>query len=89
MRYHVEFTKAALKDLKKMDPPVAALIIGWLRKNIENCDNPRIHGKALSADLKGQWRYRVGDYRILAQIEDDKVRVLVICIGHPRDIYEN
>jgi len=89
MRYHVEFTKAALKDLKKMDPPVAALIIGWLRKNIENCDNPRIHGKALSADLKGQWRYRVGDYRILAQIEDDKVRVLVICIGHRRDIYEN
>ncbi|WP_034450659.1 type II toxin-antitoxin system RelE family toxin [Butyrivibrio sp. AE2032] len=89
MRYHVEFAKAALKDLKKMDPPVAALIIGWLRKNIENCDNPRIHGKALSADLKGQWRYRVGDYRILAQIEDDKVRVLVICIGHPRDIYEN
>ena len=89
MRYHVEFTKAALKDLKKTDPPVAALIIGWLRKNIENCDNPRIHGKALSADLKGQWRYRVGDYRILAQIEDDKVRVLVICIGHPRDIYEN
>ena len=81
--------KDALKDLKKMDPPVAALIIGWLRKNIENCDNPRIHGKALSADLKGQWRYRAGDYRILARIEDDKVRVLVICIGHPRDIYEN
>ena len=88
MKYRVEFTKEALKQLKKLDPSIAALIIGWLRKNIDNCDNPRVHGKALSSNRKGQWRYRVGDYRILAEIEDDKVRVLVISIGHRSDIYK-
>ena len=88
MKYRVEFTKEALKQLKKLDPSIAALIIGWLRKNIDNCDNPRVHGKALSSNHKGQWRYRVGDYRILAEIEDDKVLVLVISIGHRSDIYK-
>ena len=88
MKYRVEFTKEALKQLKKLDPSIAALIIGWLRKNIDNCDNPRVHGKALSSNRKGQWRYRVGDNRILAEIEDDKVRVLVISIGHRSDIYK-
>ena len=88
MKYCVEFTKEALKQLKKLEPSIAALIIGWLRKNIDNCDNPRIHGKALSSNRKGQWRYRVGDYRILAEIEDDKVRILIISIGHRSDIYK-
>ena len=88
MKYRVEFTNEALKQLKKLDPSIAALIIGWLRKNIDNCDNPRVHGKALSSNRKGQWRYRVGDYRILAEIEDDKVLVLVISIGHRSDIYK-
>lgn len=88
MKYRVEFTKEALKQLKKLDPSIAALIIGWLRKNIDNCDNPRVHGKALSSNRKGQWRYRVGDYRILAEIEDDIVLVLVISIGHRSEIYK-
>ena len=88
MKYCVEFTKEALKQLKKLEPSIAALIIGWLRKNIDNCDNPRIHGKALSSNRKGQWRYRVGDYRILAEIEDNKVRILIISIGHRSDIYK-
>lgn len=86
--YHVEFTKFALKQLKKMDKSTAALILGWIRKNIEGCDNPRIHGKGLTADKSGQWRYRVGDYRILAEIQDDKVIVLVINIGHRSTIYK-
>ena len=88
MKYHVEFTKETLKQLKKLDRSIAALITGWLRKNIEDCDNPRASGKALTANHKGQWRYRVGDYRILAEIEDDKVRVLVISIGHRSDVYK-
>lgn len=88
MIYHVEFTKYALKQLKKLDKPTASLIIGWIRKNIEGCENPRIQGKGLSANRSGQWRYRVGDYRIIAEIEDDKVLVLVINIGHRKDIYK-
>lgn len=87
MRYHVEFTKEALKQLKKMDKRDASLILGWIRKNIENCENPRVHGKGLIANRSGQWRYRVGDYRIIAEIQDDKVLILVLNIGHRREIY--
>lgn len=84
--YHVEFTKNALKQLKNMDKSSASLILGWIRKNIEGCDNPRVHGKGLTANRSGQWRYRVGDYRIITEIEDDKVIVLVLNVGHRIDI---
>lgn len=87
MKYTVSFTKDALKQLKKLDKATAALIIGWIRKNLDGCDNPRIHGKGLTANRSGQWRYRVGDYRIIAEIEDDKVVILVLNIGHRRDVY--
>lgn len=87
MRYKVQFTPRALKDLKKLDRHTAALILGWVRKNLEDCENPRIHGKALTADKSGQWRYRVGDYRLLAKIEDDTITILVLNVGHRRDIY--
>ncbi len=86
--YHVELSKQALKQLKKLDKPTAALITGWLRKNLENCEDPRIKGKALTANRSGQWRYRVGDYRILAEIHDKQIVILIISIGHRRDIYE-
>ena len=88
MRYKVEFTADALKDLKKMDRHKAALILGWIRKNLENCENPRLHGKGLSANRSGEWRYRIGDYRILAQIDDTKIIILVVNVGHRRDIYK-
>ena len=87
MRYKVEFTQRALKDLKKLDRHTAALILGWVRKNLENCENPRIHGKGLSANRSGQWRYRVGDYRLLAEIQDDKIIILILNVGHRRDVY--
>ena len=87
MKYKVEFTQRALKDLKKLDRHTAALIIGWVRKNLENCENPRLHGKALTANRSGQWRYRVGDYRLLAEIEDDKIVILILNVGHRREIY--
>ena len=88
MIYHVEFTKYALREIKKIDKATASLIIGWIRKNLEGCENPRIHGKGLTADKTGQWRYRVGDYRIIAQIQDEKVTILVVNIGHRREIYK-
>lgn len=88
MIYHVEFTKYALKELKKLDKGTASLIVGWIRKNLEGCENPRIHGKGLTADKSGQWRYRVGDYRIIAQIQDEKVTILLVNIGHRREVYK-
>lgn len=86
--YHVEFTKFALKQLKKLDKPTAALITGWIRKNLEGCDNPRVHGKGLTPNHSGQWRYRVGDYRIIASINDETIVILVLNIGHRKDAYD-
>ncbi len=88
MNYKVEFTDKALKALKKLDKHTAALLLGWVRKNLENCENPRIYGKGLTADRSGEWRYRIGDYRMIAKIDDGKIVVLVLNIGHRRDIYE-
>ena len=86
--YRVELTKAALKSLKKLDKPTAAMILGWIRKNLEGCEDPRRHGKALVGNRAGTWRYRAGDYRIIAEIEDDRVLILVLEIGHRREIYQ-
>lgn len=86
--YKVTFTKRALKQLKKIDRPTAALITGWIRKNLEGCENLRAMGKSLIANMSGQWRYRVGDYRIIAEIIDESVLILVINIGHRSDIYK-
>ncbi len=86
--YTVEFTAAALKELKKLDKHTAALILGWVKKHLEGCENPRQHGKGLTANRSGQWRYRVGDYRLIAEIEDDKIRILIVKVSHRRDAYD-
>lgn len=88
MKYDVVFSKIALKQFKKMDNYTKLMLINWIEKNLINCEDPRIHGKALKGNLKNQWRYRVGDYRILCDIEDDKLIILVINIGHRREIYK-
>ena len=88
MTYKVEFSKQALKEIKKIDRYTAKLITAWIRKNLEGCTDPYLHGKALSANRSGQWRYRIGDYRLLAKIEEEKVLILVLNIGHRRNIYE-
>ncbi len=88
MEYEVVFTEKALKSLKKMDKHISSLIIGWVEKNLQGCTDPRQFGKGLTANRSGQWRYRVGDYRLLADIQDEKITILIINIGHRRDIYE-
>ncbi len=87
MNFRVVFSEEALKQIKKLDKYTASLITGWLRKNIEGCSDPRQHGKGLTANRRGQWRYRVGDYRIIAKIQDDKIIVLVLEIGHRKNVY--
>lgn len=87
MKYKIIFTEKAIKQLKKMDKYTAALIIGWLEKNIEGCENPRIHGKGLVENKSGQWRYRIGDYRVICEIKDKEIVVLVLEVGHRRKIY--
>ena len=88
MTYHIEFTEFAKKQLKKLDSYTALLIVGWIKKNLECCKDPRILGKALKSNKRGQWRYRIGDYRILALIQDKKLVILIIAIGHRKEIYD-
>ena len=86
-RYKVEFTKNILKTLKKMDKHQATIIMAWIKKNLVKTDEPRAHGKALVANHAGKWRYRIGDYRLIAHIDDEKVVILLLDVGHRRHIY--
>lgn len=88
MAYKVIFSSKALKSLKRIDPHQARLILAWVEKNLENSTNPRAYGKALVGDKKGYWRYRVGDYRLLADIVDGEVQIFIINVGHRKEIYE-
>lgn len=85
--YSVVFTDKARKTLKKLDPNISKLILAWIRKNLEGCSDPRKHGKALVGDHSGQWRYRIGDYRLIAEIQDEEIIILVLNIGHRKNIY--
>lgn len=87
MAYRVEYSAKALKQLKKMSKFDASLITSWIGRNLEGVDDPRRIGKALVADHAGEWRYRVGDYRILCIIQDEVLVVEVFAIGHRRDVY--
>ena len=85
--YSVEYDDKAAKSLAKLDKPSAKLIYNWITNNLVNCENPRQYGKALIGDKKGYWRYRVGTYRIISQIDDSTVKILIIDIGHRKNIY--
>lgn len=87
--YKVEYAPLAIKQLKKLDKHVSALIIGWIEKNLVDCEDPRRYGKGLVANRSGEWRYRIGDYRILAGIQDDKLVILIITVGHRREVYDS
>ena len=88
MTYTVEYTEKAIKSLKKLDPPVRKMIRAWIEKNLLNCEDPRAYGKGLTANRSGQWRYRVGDYRILADIQENRLVIVVVEIGHRKAIYD-
>lgn len=89
MSYSIETTKNFDKKFKKLDRGTQLIIKGWIKKHLVNCDNPRSIGKALIGDKKGLWRYRIGDYRLLCTIEDDRLVIIALNIGHRRDIYNN
>jgi len=86
--YKVNYTSKATKELKKLDKYTRKLILAWIEKNLVDCENPRLYGKALIANKSGQWRYRVGDYRLLTSIEDETITILILNVGHRKDIYK-
>lgn len=89
MTYSVEYTARFEKEFRKLDRYTQKLIKAWIVKNLENSDDPRRQGKGLTANRSGQWRYRIGDYRLICQIEDDRLVILALSIGHRREVYRN
>ncbi|MGI6152336.1 MAG: type II toxin-antitoxin system RelE family toxin [Christensenellaceae bacterium] len=86
--YNVEYSMKAGKYLHKLDRIQSKIIIAWIEKHLVGCENPRVYGKALKGGMSGLWRYRVGKYRIIANIEDDKLLILVLEVGHRKEIYK-
>lgn len=88
MTYKVRYKKQVQKQLLKMDKKQASIIVGWIRKNLEGTENPRQFGKGLVGNHRGEWRYRIGNYRILANIIDQQVVIEILEIGHRSVIYK-
>jgi mRNA interferase RelE/StbE len=87
MGYQIVYTKKAIKSLSKIDQSQQRMIIAWIEKNLMNTKNPKSLGKNLKGNLKEYWRYRVGNYRVLADIDNDEVKIIIFNIGHRKDIY--
>ena len=88
MSWVYRFDERALKELKKLDRQAQKQIIGYLDDRVAGKEDPRRFGKPLKANLAGLWRYRVGNYRILCQITDAELLVLVVAVGNRKNIYE-
>ena len=88
MSYRLETSVRFEKEFKKLDRYTQSMIQSWISKNIMNRDDPRIHGKGLTANRSGQWRYRIGDYRLICLIDDNQFVILALTIGHRREVYK-
>ena len=86
--WSVEFDDRARKELRSLDAQAQREILRYLRERIATDEDPRRFGKALSKELSGLWRYRVGNYRLICRIEDNVLVVLVVRVGHRREVYE-
>ena len=87
MSYRVETTARFDKEFKKLDRYTQKMVKTWIEKNLVACEDPRAHGKGLPADRSGQWRYRIGDYRLICLIQDNRLIILALSIGHRSEIY--
>jgi mRNA interferase RelE/StbE len=86
--WRVEFDRDAARDLRKLGAVAERAILRYLRERIATAEDPRRFGKPLAGDLKGLWRYRVGNYRMVASIEDARFVVLIVTVGHRREVYD-
>ena len=86
MAWTIDFDKKAKKEFSSLGNPIQKQIDKFLLKLIKS-NNPRIFGEALKGNLQSLWRYRVGDYRIICQINNEKITVLILAIGHRKEVY--
>ncbi len=88
MAYNVELSESAERELGKLDAPQAKRILKFLHQRVAKLDDPRSVGEALQGSRLGEfWKYRVGDYRLICKIEDSRLIVLVLRVGHRKEIY--
>ena len=88
MIYTVKLSDKAIRNLEKLDKATSRIVIAWIEKHLEGCSDPRHHGHALTGNKKDYWRYRVGKYRLLSKINDNVVEIVIINIGHRKEIYK-
>ena len=86
--YKLIYSKDFQKIFKKLDVSVQQLVASYIKHYLENTNNPRAHGKALGGNKKGLWRYRIGNYRLIVDIMDDKLIILMLTFGHRKDVYK-
>lgn len=87
MAWTIDYAETAKKELRKLDKQTARRIVDFMDERIAGLENPRSTGKALTGPLGGLWRYRVGDCRVICDIQDGALRVLVVRVGNRRDVY--
>ena len=87
-KFDVELSERFKKEFRKLDKYTQKIIRAWINKNLVGCTEPRQHGKGLTSNRSGQWRYRIGDYRLICKINDNELIILALSVGHRRDIYE-
>ncbi|WP_028821480.1 type II toxin-antitoxin system RelE family toxin [Propionimicrobium lymphophilum] len=88
MSWNVESARSFEREFKKLDKYTQRMIKGWIDKNLVRTQDPRQHGKALTANLSGLWRYRIGGYRLICEIVDERLVILALSMGHRRQIYK-
>lgn len=86
--FQIKFSEHAVKELRKLDKPIVRVIKNWVIKNLVDTTDPRMQGKALTGNVKGIWRYRVGDYRLFAEIHDEDLIIFLFEIAHRREVYK-
>jgi mRNA interferase RelE/StbE len=87
LAWTIEYDPRAIDDLNRLSPDIRRDVVRYLETRIASADDPRVFGKSLRHELHGLWRYRVRDYRIVCALRDDTLVVLVVGVGHRRDIY--
>ena len=88
MKYNIQTTPRFDKEFRKLDRYTQQMIKAWIEKYLIDSPNPSLHGKGLTANRSGQWRYRIGDYRLICMIQDNELIILALSIGHRREIYK-
>ena len=88
MAWRIEFDPAARRELEKLDKSVSARILKFLHVRVANLDDPRKIGERLKGPLREFWKYRIGDYRLICSLKDDRLVVIVLHVGHRREVYD-